>query len=73
MIRSNALVSLVSLALAVSLGGCHLQATEGDPAGEDLRSPRICPAIAILCEDGYEARVYFARDRPGPSLDAPGP
>ena len=56
MIRSNALVSLVSFALAVSLGGCHLQATEGDLASEDVRGPRICPAIAILCEDGYEAR-----------------
>lgn len=54
------MTSLRSLAIALvlfaSMGlGCTAAVEPGSAEGE-LREPRICPAIAILCAPGYEAR-----------------
>lgn len=53
-IRTNALILTLSLA-TVSLAGCAAD-VDAPGSAEEAARLRICPAIAILCADGYEAR-----------------
>lgn len=51
--KLQTLVSFLALSLAV---GCAAEIDAPGSNAEALRTPDICPAIAILCEDGHVAR-----------------
>jgi hypothetical protein len=52
--------SMIAAVLAVVSVGCAAVPEVGEPgtgvAADELRQPRICPAIAILCMEGYRPK-----------------
>ena len=46
----------IALALVLLTAGCAADVGEYDLASAELRPPRACPAIAILCIEGYVPR-----------------